>query len=43
MTMHTATSYKEAGELPLEELLDLYHEVVEWMKKTAPKPPQKVR
>lgn len=37
MTMHTATSYKEAGELPLEELLDLYHEVVEWMKKTAPK------
>lgn len=41
MTMHTATSYKEAGELPLEELLDLYHEVVEWMKKTSPKLPRK--
>lgn len=41
--MHTATSYKEAGELPLDELFDLNHEVVEWLKKTAPKPPQKVR
>lgn len=39
--MHTATSYKEAGELPLEELLDLYHEVVEWLKQTAPKAPRK--
>ena len=41
--MHTATSYKEAGELPLEELLDLYPEVEKKKKKTAPKPPQKVR
>lgn len=36
--MHTATSYREAGQLPLEELLDLYGEVVDWPKKTAPKP-----
>lgn len=36
--MHTATSYREAGQLPLEELLDLYREVVDWLKKTAPKP-----
>lgn len=36
--MHTATSYREAGQLPLEELLDLYGEVVDWLKKKAPKP-----
>lgn len=36
--MHTATSYRETGQLPLEELLDLYEEVVDWLKKTAPKP-----
>lgn len=36
--MHTATSYREAGQLPLEELLDLYEEVVDWLKKRAPKP-----
>ena len=39
--MYTATSYKEAGELPLEELFDLNHEVVEWLKKTRPSRPKK--
>ena len=29
--MHTATSYREVGQLPLEELLDLYGEVVDWL------------
>ena len=41
--MHTATSYRETGELPLEELLALQHEVMEWLKKTAPKSPKKAR
>lgn len=41
--MHTATSYGEAGALPLDELLDLYHQVDTWLKQSAPKIPGKVR
>ena len=41
--MYTSTSYCEAGQLPLEELLALQHEVAEWLKKTAPKSPKKAR
>lgn len=41
--MYTATSYCEAGDLPLEELLALQDNVVNWIKKTQPKRAKKAR
>lgn len=41
--MYTATSYREAGELPLEELLALQGNVADWLKKAYSKPGKKAR
>lgn len=41
--MYTSTSYCEAGSLPLEELLALQEHVVDWLKKTHPKPGKKAK
>lgn len=41
--MYTSTSYCEAGQLPLEELLDLQEHTADWLKKTLPRPGKKAR